>query len=169
MTTTQAPKDVAAKALYAVLGAPVVTGRKMRELGRRFATETAAAVDEWAAAGEDVAQRLADRKVVEQVQTKVDVEQLQAQVERLRDQLEHVLVSWRENFAPAARGVVRRVPVEKAEPEPTAEAPTGTKAEAPAAKKTTGKATAKKATAKKTTAKKTTAKARTAKSTDSPE
>jgi ribosomal protein L12E/L44/L45/RPP1/RPP2 len=69
-----------------------------------------------------------------------DFEHLQVQVEKLRDQLEDVLSTWRESFVPAPQA---------------AEPPAKATAKKTTAKKTTPKSTAKKTTAKKTTPKKT--------------
>ena len=144
MTTMEEQREIAAKAVYAAIGAPVVTSRKIRELGMQFADDTAATFDEWAAEGKKVTERLQDQKVVEVVQE--DFEHLQVQVEKLRDQLEDVLSTWRENFVPAPHTS-----------EPAAEKPDAEKTAAPksAAKKTTAEKTAPKSAAKKTTAKKT--------------
>jgi len=107
---------------------------------------------------------LGDKKVgeraqstVDTVQEKIDVEQIQDQMSKLRDQIEGVLGTWKDSFRPSATVTDESAPVQKPE------------AKAPTAKKT---ATAKTSTAKKTTkakpstAKKTTtAKASTAKKT----
>lgn len=133
-------REIATKAVYAAIGAPVVTTRKIREIGTQFADDTAATFDEWAQEGKKVTERLQDQKVVEEV--KEDFEHLQEQVEKLRDQLEDVLSNWRDNFVPA-------------HPDEPVEKPAAKK---PAAKKAAPKSTASKTTAKKTTTRKTTAK-----------
>jgi hypothetical protein len=76
---------------------------------------------------------------VDTVEERIDVDQLQDQVAKLRDQMEHMLVSWKDSFRPSA--TVTEVVVEKTVP----------------AKKTAPKkaATKKASTAKKTTPKKT--------------
>jgi hypothetical protein len=85
---------------------------------------------------------------VDTVEERIDVDQLQHQVAELRDQMEHVLVSWKNSFRPAASAtdvvVKERVPVKKTAPKKTA---TKTRA-------TTKKAAPKKAAPKKTAAKK---------------
>ena len=139
MTTMEEQREIATKAVYAAIGAPVVTGRKLRDLGMLFADETVAAFDEWAVEGKKVTERLQDQKVVEEVRE--DFEHLQEQVEKLRDQLEDVLSNWRDSFVPAHE----EEPVEKPA------------AKKPAAKKTAPKKTAPKSTAKKKTAPKKTA------------
>jgi Txe/YoeB family toxin of Txe-Axe toxin-antitoxin module len=137
-------REIATKAVYAAIGAPVVTSRKIRELGMQFADDTAATFDEWAQEGKKVTERLQDQKVVEEV--KEDFEHLQEQVEKLRDQLEDVLSNWRDTFVPAHPDE----PVEKPAAEPVAKKT--------AAKKTAPKSAAPKSAAKKTTTRKTTAK-----------
>jgi hypothetical protein len=137
--TLEAQRDAVTRAVYAAIGAPVVTGRKMKDIGSRFAVEYASTIDEWAAEGRKVTEKLQDQKVVEQVQDAVDLEQIQEQVERLRDQLETAMVAWRDNFAPSRK------------PEKPAEKKTKTE---PAAKKTEAKSTSRKTTPK-PTAKKT--------------
>ncbi len=102
---------------------------------------------------------------VDTVEEKIDVDQLQHQVAKLRDQMEHVLVSWKDSFRPSATMTEVEVeatpPVKKAAPKktPVKKATTTKKA---AAKKTTPKkapvkkaSTAKKATPKKAAVKKT--------------
>jgi hypothetical protein len=95
---------------------------------------------------------------VDTVEERIDVDQLQDQVAKLRDQMEHVLVSWKDSFRPSA--TVTEVVVEKTVPAkkaPTAKK-TAPKKGASAKAKTTAKKTApkKEASAKaKTTAKKT--------------
>jgi hypothetical protein len=75
---------------------------------------------------------------VDTVEEKIDVDQLQDQVAKLRDQMEHVLVSWKDSFRPSA--TVTEVVVEE-KPAPRK----------PATKKAS---TAKKATTKKAAVKK---------------
>jgi hypothetical protein len=88
---------------------------------------------------------------VDTVEEKIDVDQLQHQVAKLRDQMEHVLVSWKDSFRPAASMtdvvVEQPVPAKKTAPKKTA---TKTKAT------TTKKAAPRKAAPKKTAAKKAT-------------
>lgn len=90
---------------------------------------------------------------VDTVQEKIDVDQIQDQVAKLREQMEHMLGSWKDTFRPSTK--VTEQPVEKV---PAKKAPAKAKAtttkKAPAKKTTTKKAPATKATAKKATAKK---------------
>ncbi|GMR02505.1 MAG: hypothetical protein BMS9Abin20_0843 [Acidimicrobiia bacterium] len=110
---------------------------------------------------------LGDKKVgeraqstVDTVQEKIDVEQIQDQMAKLRDQIEGVLGTWKDSFRPSTPVTGESAPVQ----EPETKVPT--------AKKTTTAKTsaAKKATEPKaSTAKKTaTAKASTAKKTAKP-
>jgi len=153
-------KENATKTFYAVIGAPMVAGRKMKDFGSElfFSTtvadlETAGREVTGSIKESKVVEQIQEMKVVEQIQEKVDVDQFQEKVEVLREQLETTLNNWREQFTPGvAAPKPVKVPVEKAAPKKTAP-----KA---AAKKTTPKAAAKKTTpkaaAKKTTANKTT-------------
>lgn len=95
---------------------------------------------------------------VDTVEERIDVDQLQDQVAKLRDQMEHVLVSWKDSFRPSA--TVKEVDVEEKPPatKVPVKAKTTTKKAAPKKTATKKASTAKKTTAKKTTAKKTAAK-----------
>ena len=97
---------------------------------------------------------------VDTVEEKIDVDQLQHQVAKLRDQMEHVLVSWKGSFRPSATMTdvegEATTPVKKAAPKktPVKKATTTKKASVKKAS-TAKKATPKKAAVKKTTTKKT--------------
>ena len=159
-------RKIVTKAVYSTLGAPVVARKVADEYAGKFTKYTDRVVehaqsryDESAQEGEKIAKRLQDGNVVEEIQTRVDMDKVQDRVGKLRDQLEAALESWRENFAPdEATEPPKKVAVE--EPKKTGTAK-------PAAKKTTAKpATAKKTTAaKKTTTKTTPAKTTAAKKT----
>jgi len=102
---------------------------------------------------------LGDKKVAERaketvstVQDKIDVEQIQDQVAKLRDQIENVLGAWKESFRPSSPVEETPSPAEK----PAKKAPaakTSTAKKAPAAKTSTAKKApaAKTSTAKKAT------------------
>jgi len=139
----EARREAASKAWYTALGAPIVTGRKLRELGTRIAGDLAGEAEVWEAEGRKLTGQIQESKVVEQVQSRVDVDQIQEQVEKLRDQLEHVLVNWRHGFKPNGSAVAK--PAEK---------PMAAAAPKPAAKPAARKAPAKKATARKPAARK---------------
>lgn len=152
--TLNAQRETVAKLVYAVIGAPVVTGRKMKDAGSRLAADTAHAFDEWAAEGRKVTERLQEQKVVEQVQEAVDLEQIQEQVERLRDQIETAMIAWRDNFAPSRRTAKPAQERTPASPKATAPKATTKKATKPAAaKKTATKPAAKKPAGKPATEK----------------
>jgi hypothetical protein len=148
--TMESSKDLATKTIYAAIGAPVVFGKKIKtyyesvsDLGPKMADGAQHTFDEWATEGEKFTKSLQDTSVVEEVQSRVDLDKVQDRVEKLRDQLETSMTTWREGFAPAGK--------------PEEEAPAAKKApakKAPAAKTTAKKAPAKKAPAAKTTAKK---------------
>jgi hypothetical protein len=164
-----AQKENATKTFYAVIGAPMVAGRKMKEFGTELFIATS--IDDLEAAGREVTgsikeskvveqiqdgvEQIQESKVVEQIQEKVDVDQFQEKVEILREQLETALHNWREQFTPGvAAPKPVKTPAKKTAAKKTAPKKTATKKTAPkaTAKKAAPKKTAPKATAKKTTA-----------------
>ena len=134
----------AQRTAHAVVGAPLVAGRKLANLRGRLAKTARDEFETWADEGEKVTTQLRDRKVLIELRERVDFDHIQGRVEKLRDQLEDVLSNWRESFMPQS---------DEASPPaaPVADEPTAKKATAkkPAAKKPA----AKKATAKKPAAK----------------
>lgn len=94
----------------------------------------------------NVGERL--QATVDTVEEKIDVDQIQDQVAKLREQMEHVLVSWKDTFRPSTTVTEERVekaPV-KAKATTTKKAPARStaKKKTPPAKKTTKTSTAKK-------------------------
>jgi hypothetical protein len=153
--------EIATKAMYAAVGAPVVGARMVKDfsekLGDRYSSLAENAekqYDSFAEEGEKFTKRLQSGDVVEEIQNRVDLEKVQDRVEKLRDQLEGALQSWRESFTPAEPSKATKVPVEAAEVKAPAKT-TATK-KAPA-KKTAPKTTAAKKAPAKKTAPKTTA------------
>ena len=150
-------KDTAKKAFYAMVGAPVVAQKRLTDASGKMVDGAKREFDKWAKEGEKVATEVRKNDVVEEISSRMDVDQIQGQVEKLRDQLETALTNWRENFrpesksAPAAKPAAKKAPATKA---------TAKKAPAkkPATKATAKKAPAKKAPATKATAKKAPAK-----------
>jgi hypothetical protein len=139
---------------YAAVGAPVLIARNLNERvadlrGRlteeaNSLTKTAdETVSTWAKEGEKVVDRITHTKVVDELAAKVDFDQVQVQVSKLRDQLEDMLATWRSSFRPEA-----------GKPEAKAEVKPEAKAETPQKKTVTKKAPAKKAAARKAPAKK---------------
>jgi hypothetical protein len=101
----------AKKALYAAVGAPVVgyqmaseivsemrsrLNKEADSLGKTAQTR----MNKWAAEGEKVWNRLSDTKVVDEFASRVDFDQVSTQVNKLRDQLEDLLATWRSSFRP---------------------------------------------------------------------
>ena len=126
------------KAAYALIGAPVWAAKRLAELTSDLGDISRREMQEWIKEGERITKRLSDKKVVEELSERVDLEQIQDQVERLRDQLESVLGSWRDSFRPvkpAAKKPAARKPATRkpATRKPAARKPAATK---PAAKKT---------------------------------
>jgi hypothetical protein len=151
--------------MYAAVGAPVMAARKAGEqvsnLKTKWDEERAdyaktaeKRINTWAAEGEKVVAKISDGKVVEEISSKVDLDQAKEQVTKLRDQLEDMLATWRTSFRPGDKPLVK-TQVDEA----IKKAPAAKKAPAKAAPKTAAKPAAKKAPAKAATTKASTAKA----------
>jgi hypothetical protein len=161
------------KAFYAAVGAPMVTmkraGDALKELSDKLTDRVGDASDKlteearkefdmWAEEGEKLVSKLSEQKVVEDLSARVDLDEIQERVGKLRDQLEDILTSWRESFAP---GDVVEKPEVKVVKKPAAKTAAAKK---PAAKKPAAKtAAAKKPAAKTAAAKKPAAKTAPAK------
>ncbi len=150
----ESSKDLVTKTVYAAIGAPLVVGRKFKayadkatELGPKVTEGAQHTFEEWADEGEKFTKGLQDSSVVEEVQSRVDLDKVQDRVEKLRDQLENSMTTWREGFAPGGKPA-EKAPAKKA---PAAKAPAK---KAPAKKAPATKAAAAKAPAKKAPAKK---------------
>ena len=96
---------------YAAVGAPVVAARKVvdavNELRSTLNKEADSVgktankrVEVWATEGEKIVNRITDAKMVDELTSKVDFEQVSTQVSKLRDQLEDMLNTWRASFRP---------------------------------------------------------------------
>jgi hypothetical protein len=138
-------------------------GAKANDLSTRLSDKASGygasfekAVDGWAVEGEKVVGRIGDGKVVDEITSKVDLDQAKEQVGKLRDQLEDMLATWRSSFRPEKADTP-----EKAAAKPATKKPAARK---PAAKSTSGST---KASAAKTT-KSTAAKASSAKAESAP-
>ncbi|MDR9451967.1 MAG: hypothetical protein RI637_12205, partial [Acidimicrobiia bacterium] len=139
--------DTSKKVLFAAVGAPVVAARKLSqrvtEMSGKLTEDLSKEYDLWAKEGEKVVTKVTDRKAVEEfvedLGAKMDFDQIQEQVGKLREQLDDMLSNWRSSFRPAT---------EKVEPVKAAATP----AAQPAAAKKTTAAAKKPATAKATTA-----------------
>ena len=167
------------KYLYAAVGAQVSIAKaaqakveemreKLAESAQTFTKDAQKRVTEWATEGEDFVTKLSDTSPIEDIAARVDFDQMQTQVNRLRDQLEDLMATWRTNFRPT--GKEEQVPAGKVEVEvapaeaakkPAAKKPAAKKPAAakPAAKKPATKKPAAKATATKPAAKATATKA----------
>ena len=154
MVTTKEGK----KAAYALIGAPVWAAKKITEMTADVGDVTRREFEVWVKEGEKLAKRLSDGNVVEELSERMDLDQIQDQVEKLRDQLEGVLGNWRDSFRADAKPAAKATPAAKkpAAKKPAARKPAAKKA--PAKKPAAKKAPAKKAPAKKTAAKKAPAK-----------
>ncbi len=145
--------------LYAAVGAPVVAARKVgdrvgvikdkvgeKKTARSKAAE--AAIENWAAEGEKVITRVSEGKVVEEISSKVDLDQAKEQVSKLRDQLEDMLATWRTSFRPEKANEKTDVKEDEKEDEKTPSTKTASTTK-PAAKTSAAKTT-KSSTAAKT-------------------
>lgn len=139
--------------MYAAVGAPVVVARKvgdqMSTLKGKLDKETAnygkaaeKAVRAWAAEGEKVVNKISEGKVVEEISSKVDLDQAKVQVTKLRDQLEDMLATWRTSFRPEKSDSAAKDEDTKAPAKVPAKKPAAKPATKPAASETTTKAKA---------------------------
>jgi len=166
--------ETSKKMLYAAVGAPVVTARrvteritdvtgKVHDLRDRMNEELSKELDSWASEGEKLIERVREREGVEELVDdlagRVDLDQIQEQVGKLREHLDDILQSWRNSFRPTSTTPQKIEVVEEPSPKPAAAKKPAT-AKAPAAKKAPAKkpATAKAPAAKKAPAKKPAAK-----------
>lgn len=160
----------AKKYAYAAVGAPVALFKKAQvriEDVRVKAGEGASALSKdvlaqfnaWAKEGENLVTKLGETKKLDEITSKVDLDQAKDQVSKLRDQLEDLLATWKANFRPVGReqaaagtGAVKPVAAKPVAAKPVAAKPVAKKtvAKKPAAKavSTTKKPAAKKATTK---------------------
>ena len=147
----------AKKYIYAAVGAPVTVAKstqtrvdeirtKIEENLKSLGTDAQKRIDTWATEGETTVGRLTDSKSIDELTTRVDFDQVQTQVNKLRDQLEDLVATWRSNFRPATE-TPAKVEEKPAETKPAAKKPAAKK---PAAKT----AAAKKPAAKKPAASK---------------
>ena len=143
--------------LYAAVGAPVVAARKVADAVAELRTSLNKEADTlgktankrvtvWANEGEKLVSKITDAKMVDELTSKVDFDQVSTQVSKLRDQLEDMLATWRASFRP------EKLPTVKVEASAM-----GVKVET---KKTVAKKPAKKAAGQKAVAKKAPAKAK---------
>jgi len=156
--------EASKKMLYAAVGAPVVTVRKLGEritgagdrvsdLRDRVSDELTKELEAWAKEGEKLILKIREREGVEEfvedLTERVDLDQIQERVGKLRENLDEMLQSWRTSFKPATPEKIEVVE-EAPAPKPAAKKPAAkasTAAKKPAAKKPA----AKKPAAKKTT------------------
>ena len=122
------------KALYATVGAPVLTAKRVNEKFQEITTkfreaDVAKEFDAWAAEG----QKLIDRfqPAIDEWSAKLDDADVPAQVSKLREQLDDMVENWRKNFRPTEAVVTVPVTEEATDAKPAAK----TAAKKPAAKK----------------------------------
>jgi hypothetical protein len=141
--------------LYAAVGAPVVAARKvgakagevkskLSEGATEYTQVAGKAIDSWAVEGEKVVGKISDGKVVEEISSKVDLDQAKVQVSKLRDQLEDMLATWKTSFRPE-KASDKETPAKAPAKKPAAKADTTPKT---SAAKTSGSTAAKTGSAK---------------------
>jgi hypothetical protein len=122
--------------LYAAVGAPVVAARKvgakagqvkskLSEGATEYTQVAGKAIDSWAVEGEKVVGKISDGKVVEEISSKVDLDQAKVQVSKLRDQLEDMLATWKTSFRPE-KAADKEAPAKAPARKPAAKADTTT-------------------------------------------
>jgi hypothetical protein len=95
--------DGAQKAAYAAVGAPVVAGRKLADYRGRMMESARKEFDVLADEGEKFTEQVRERKLVTEIKDKVDLDQIQGRVTKIKDQLEDVLAGWRDSFRPTEK------------------------------------------------------------------
>jgi hypothetical protein len=133
VNTLQDQQENAERMFYAAVGAPVVFGQKAREFGKALFSES---FEDFETAGRQFAAQLQENRVMEQIQESVDVEQFQEKVDALREQLESLLSSWRDQFDARNESVKIEVDVDEA---PKKTSTKTTESKSTAAKKTSSK------------------------------
>jgi hypothetical protein len=73
---------------------------RLNKEANSFGKNAQTRMDKWASEGEKVWNRLSDAKVVDEFASRVDFDQVSTQVNKLRDQLEDLLATWRSSFRP---------------------------------------------------------------------
>jgi hypothetical protein len=120
---------------YAAVGAPVLVAKtvtdRVIDLRTKLTTEASSIsktaerrLAAWAEEGEKVVSRITDAKVVDEIASRVDFDQVQVQVSKLRDQLEDMLSTWRASFRPETSKVEKvQKPLEVKTPATAAKTP----------------------------------------------
>lgn len=170
MINIDTQKETVTKAAKTVVDSTVTAGNKAVDYSTVTASEFAEKVKDLLARARDAASAGIDRinavqlgeknvgerveETVETVAAAVDVDQLTEQVAKLRDQIDHMLSSWKDSFRPTSDNVKEapKPAATKKATKPTAKKPATKKpatktaaAKKPAAKKPAAKTTAPKA------------------------
>ena len=155
------------KYIYAAVGAPVSVAKaaqtRVEDLRSRLSknVESAASdlqrqIDAWVDEGESLIGRIGDSPAMDEITERVDLDQVQEQVSKLRDQLEDLLATWRTNFRPGTKVEieVEVTPPAASSTKKASTAKASTKKTATTAKTASSGTAAKKSPASKSTAKK---------------
>ena len=119
------------KALYATVGAPVLTAKRVNEKFQEITTkfreaDVAKEFDAWAAEGEKLIDRF--QPTIDEWSAKLDDADVPAQVSKLREQLDDMVENWRKNFRPTDEVVTVPVKEEAPDTKPAAKKPAANKA-----------------------------------------
>ena len=139
--------DTTKKVLYAAVGVPIVAARKLSErvtgMSEKLTEDLSKEYEIWAREGEKVVTKVTDRKAVEgfveDMGARMDFDQIQEQVGKLREQLDDMLSNWRSSFRPAGEKAAAAKPATKPVSKPAVEpvAKTTAAVRKPVAKKAT--------------------------------
>lgn len=93
------------KALYASVGAPVLTAKRINEKFQEITaklreTDLSAEFEAWAEEGQRLIETLGDQPVIEEWSAKLDDIEMPAPVSKLREQLDDMVGNWRATFRP---------------------------------------------------------------------
>lgn len=96
-------KEAAENVFYAVLGAPVVAGRGIANTSGKMVSIAKNEYEAFASEGRRLAERLSKNSVVDEINSRVDLDGVQDRVDKLRDQMEELLANWRDSFTPESK------------------------------------------------------------------
>lgn len=117
-------KEAAENVFYAVLGAPVVAGRGIAKTGGKVVSIARNEYEAFAIEGRKVTERLRKNSMVDEINSRVDLDGVQDRVDKLRDQMEDLLANWRDSFTPESRKPEPKKASSKSKP--AAKKPAGT-------------------------------------------
>jgi outer membrane biosynthesis protein TonB len=96
-------KEAAGNVFYAVVGAPVVASRGIAKTGTKVVSIAKNEYEAFASEGRKVTERLRKNPMVDEINSRVDLDSVQDRVDKLRDQMEDLLANWRDSFTPESQ------------------------------------------------------------------